>query len=215
MEFENNWVVPVLHDGPHKSCMLDPKLKLQMRVTQPRQEPQEQRYSLKLFYDPHMNADNLVAEMTPQEIADEYFRVVPDCPMKLVESPETRAVAELGFNVASTDTLKRHGELVLQFVNLGDDNSTKAVLLQREGVPLVSKRPYDMILHACRSYVNFAFWDDLAQKKNKYRPPDNLISRVTLLVSAAIAEQLSRETGQRLPAPQDGFVTIASREVRP
>jgi hypothetical protein len=215
MVFENNWIVPVLHDGPHKYCMFDPKLRLQMRVTQPRQEPQEQLHDLKLYYDPHMEAANLVAEMTPQEIADDYFRVVPDRPMKLVESTETRPVAALGFNAASTDTLERHGELVLQFENLRDDVSLDARLLTKESVPLVSERPYDILFYAFRSYVNFAFWDDLAHQKNKYRPADNLISRVTVLVSAAIAEQLSRETGQQLPAPQNGYVTIASREVRP
>ncbi len=215
MEFENNWVVPVLHDGPYTRCMFDPALKLQMFVSEPRQEPKEQLYNLTLNYDPHMDAANLVAEMTPQEIVDGHFRFLPDRPMKFVESAEKRRVAELLFDAAPTDTLERHSELALEFVNLRDDISTKVVLLQREGVPLVSERPHDMILYAFRSFVNFAIWDELAQQKNKYRPADNLISRVTILVAAPIAEQLSHGTGRSLPRAQDGFVTVASREVRP
>jgi hypothetical protein len=214
MVFEDNWVVPVLHDGPHKRRMLDPVLKLELFLTEPRQEPGEQLYDIELYYDPHMDGSNLVAVMTPAEIADEYFRVVPERPMKLVESPERRRVASLGFNSSETDTLERHGKLVLKFRNLDDDISTKAVLLEREGVPLVSDRPYDMILHALCSSLNFAFWDDLAESKNDYRPSDNLISQIVILISIKIAEQLSRETGQQLPPPENGFVTLASREVR-
>lgn len=214
MVFENNWIVPVLHDGPHKRRMLDPTLKVQLLVFEPRQEPGEQLYGLKIYFDPYMEATNLVAEMTPQEIADDYFRVVPERPMKLVESEESRQVLEIVFLEKIARNTSGETELLLVNEDFDEGFVTKSILLERQQIPFVSDAPYAFILYGLQSYIKPEYWDDIARKRNSRRAADEKITCVTVLIGEIMASQISQATGVPLPSAKNGLVTIATRELQ-
>jgi hypothetical protein len=213
MEFQNNWVVPVLHDGPHKRKMIDPSLKVQLLVSYPRQDPGEELWEVIIHYDPQMNADSLVAEMTPQEIADDYFRIVPERPMKVVESSEKRKILEILFVTEIANNADGYAEILLKRRDFGRGFAADAGLLEKENILSVSDHPYDFILHVLQSYVLPKFWDEYAKKQNERRPADSQIKRVTVLLGEMMASQIAQHTGKSLPPPQDGYVTIATREI--
>ena len=116
MAFEDNWVVPVLHDGPQKQVMIDPVLKVAMWLIRPRQELDENNRSLILYYDPQIQADHIEMPMSQQDVDEGFWRkgAVPERPMEVFKSKERRKIAyDIGFKIEKCN-LENNGNLIIK-----------------------------------------------------------------------------------------------------
>ncbi len=213
MEFENNWVVPVLHDGPMKECLIDPVLNIEMHVIAPRQEPDEVVRELRFSYDPEFCSDGLIRQWTKDEIASGFLRNPPENPLRLVRSEKHRKIGELGFDARFY--LERGDDPEELLVRLHEKSlRMTALLLSKATAPIVSEHPYPFLYHCIKHCVEMAIWDELAVHQSMGTLRGAQIRRIRFLIKSTVAEELTPFSGRTFEEAGDGQCLFSLREVR-
>jgi hypothetical protein len=213
MEFENNWVVPVLHDGPMAYSMIDPGLKIEMLVVRPHQEPDEVGRDLQIYYDPGFRSEALTRQWTQDEIASSFLRAPPENPLRPARSDQHRKIATLAFDARFYPEQGDDPEELL--VRLYSKSlRTTASLLSKADVPIVSKHLYPFLYHCIKHCVEMAVWDELAVYQSMGTVRSAQIRRIRFLIKSTVAEELAPFRGRLFEEAGDGQCLFSLREVR-
>jgi hypothetical protein len=209
MDFENNWVVPVLHDGPALKSLIDPFLKMEMLIVTPRQEPSEMIRDIRISYDPAIRADALVKKMSAEELDPTFFRHLSADRMKIVRSEERRKIVDFEFDAGF---YPERGDDPENFLIRLCSSSLRgaASLIAKADLPFASANPFSFIFHCFNYGVQMRGWDRAASYESGRGAA---VSQIMFLVEPEVAVELqpyaSREFGESI----DGYQLFAKRGV--
>lgn len=215
MHIDDNWLVPVLHNGPQPRVLVDPVLKIALRMFKDRQEPEEENWSMQIDYDPQIAAERLAVPMTPEEIDEGFFgivRKVPEQPMKYFESNDLqrRVYGHAMFNIIDGQSIENNNQMIIPLC--GKSIGVNCIIAKRKAVPAISDYPYHVLLHCLKNYIRFQHWEQVVSECNRYK--GTTYNRVTLLVPQTVADEFARETGEVLPPFGDSnYALVATREI--
>ncbi len=213
MDFENNWVVPVLHDGTMNNSLIDPVLKVEMRVVVPRQELDEVIRLLRLYYDPEFGSDRLTRQSRSDVIANGVLRNRPENPLRLARSERHRKICDLGFDAGFYPQQGDDPEEML--VRLHEKNLRITVsLLSKAAVPVISAYPYPFLYHSIKHCTDMAVWDELAARESMRAIRGAKIRRIRFLVKSTVAEELASFNCSVFENMGNDQCLLAVREVR-
>lgn len=210
MVFDGNWVVPVLHDGLMAQLQIDPLAKVEMQIMEPRQEPTETLCAMYLAYDPAFDVANLTTKMNEIEISERFFSKIPKSPTRISRSAEYRRFSEIFFDASHH---KGSDDPAILAVRVVSNLATEMRLTSKEGIPLVSERPGEFLLHCLTGALNLRYWDDLAHREGMRTSRGSVVRDIKILLDRNGYEALGKPPGVEPFSSDNSYFVIAGRRV--
>lgn len=211
--FQNNWLVPVLHNGPAIESLVDPILKIEVLLEAPRQEFDEVLRDLTIYYDPQFSSENLARPWTEPTALNPSLSYPATSLLVVARSQQHRRIGSLGFDARFYPERGDNPDELLVRLNAASLGA-KSKLLAREAIPKVSDHPLQFFLHCLQFGSEMAAWDALAIYRSMETLRNATISRIVFVVESGVADELAPFADVNFEDVGNGFRLFAAREVR-